>query len=93
MRIVELAALSNGAHRNQTWNLAVPPEGYAVIPDGLDTPNFPFGEIIAEEIEGIMTITAWTPGVLPQPEPEEEPELPLSDGELAQAILNGVNDI
>ena len=49
-RIIEIKPLSNGAHRNQTWNDSKLPEGYAVIPDDMDTPNFPFGEI---EVEGV----------------------------------------
>ena len=93
MRIIEITALSNGAHRNQTWDLPVPPVGYAVIPEDMPTPNFPFGEAVVEEIDGVMTVTAWTPGVLPQPEPEQEPVVPLTDAELAAALLDGVNDI
>ena len=94
MRIMEISALPNGAHRNQTWDLPVPPAGFAVIPDGLDTPHFPFGEAAVEEIDGVMTVTEWTPGVLPEPEVmEEEPVAPLTEAELAAALLDGVNDI
>ena len=98
MRIIEIVALSNGAHRNQTWNAPVPPEGYAVIPDDLETPNFPFGDIEVEEIDGIMTVTAWTPGVLPEPEPEpilasEPGNNPSAWDEMAVAITEGVNDV
>ena len=91
MRIIEIAALPNGAHRNQTWNSGILPEGYAVIPDDLETPNFPFGDIEVEEIEGIMTVTAWTPGVMPEP---EEPETnDINWDAMAAAILEGVNDV
>ena len=73
MRIVEISALENGAHRNQSWDLSAPPEGWALIPDELETLNFPFGDIVVEEIEGIVTVTNWTPGVIPEPEPEPDP--------------------
>ena len=45
MRIIEIKALENGAHRNQTGNFLYYPEGWAAIPDDMETPNFPFGEI------------------------------------------------
>ena len=73
MRIIEIAADENGAHRNQTANLKTVPQGWAVIPDGMDTPNFPFGEITVEEIDGVMTVTSWTPGVVPDPELTPDP--------------------
>ena len=62
MRIIEIAALENGAHRNQTSNMSVIPDGWAVIPETMETPNFPFGTVTAEEINGVMTVTDWTPG-------------------------------
>ena len=75
MRYIEIAALDNGAHRNQTVNGAWRkiPEGWAIIPDDMETPNFPFGEVIAEKIDGAMVVTNWTAGEIP--EPEEEPEI------------------
>ena len=73
MRAIEIAALSNGAHRNQT-GLDVLPEGWAVIPDDMVCENFPFGEVTAEEIDGVMTVTGWTPGSMPEPEPAPEPK-------------------
>lgn len=73
MQIIEITALENGAHRNQTLHGTVP-DGWAVIPAGLTTENFPFGEVTVETIDGIPTVTAWAPGTLPEPEPEPEPE-------------------
>ena len=35
MRIVEIAALENGAHRNQTGAFSEIPEGWAVIPEDM----------------------------------------------------------
>lgn len=85
MRIIEIAMLPNGAHRNQTCDISFVPEGHAVIPEDMDTPNFPFGEITVEEIDGVMTVTKWTPGVMPEPEPIPEPE-PTAD-ELINILL------
>ena len=74
MRIIEISALDNGAHRNQSGTFSVIPEGWAVIPDELSTKNFPFGEVEVAEINGVMTVTKWTPVVMPEPEPiEPEP--------------------
>lgn len=85
MRIIEIAPLSNGAHRNQTGGLSVVPAGWAVIPADMETPNFPFGEVEVAEIDGVMTVTKWTPGEMPEPEPEPEPE-PTAD-ELMDILL------
>lgn len=76
MRIIEIEALSNGAHRNQTISTESPlPEGYAVIPEDMDTPNFPFGEVTTEEIDGVMMVTKWVAGTIPTPEAETETEV------------------
>ena len=74
MRINEITALSNGAHRNQTGTFSAIPDGWAIIPGGMETPNFPFGEVEVAEINGVMTVTKWTAGTIPEPEPEPEPE-------------------
>ena len=89
MTIIEITALPNGAHRNQTGTLSAIPDGWAVIPDGIETPNFPFGEAEVAEINGVMTVTKWTAGTIPEPEPEPEPE-PTAD-EVLNALL-GVNE-
>lgn len=74
MRIVEILALENGAHRNRTvFGEITPPDGWAVIPDDMVCENFPFGEVAAEEIDGVMTVTSWTPGAMPEPEPAPDP--------------------
>lgn len=50
MRIIEIQAHENGSHRNQTiYGVISVPEGWAVIPDDMETPNFPFGEIETED--------------------------------------------
>lgn len=72
MKIIELSALSNGAHRNMessAW--LAPPEGWAMIPEEMALPDtYPFVEVEAEEIDGVMTVTALTPGTMPEPDLE-----------------------
>ena len=78
MRIVKIDKFESGAHDNQTIDRAIKvPSGWAIIPDDMETPNFPFGDLTAEEIDGVMTVTGWTPGVVPEvevsdPEPTSE---------------------
>lgn len=72
MRIIEIRALGNGAHRNQTGTFSAVPEGWAVIPEGMDVPEtFPFVNITADE-NGI--VTGMSAGTVPEPEPERESE-------------------
>ena len=75
MRLIKIENFKNGAHDNQTINnISKIPDGWAVIPDDMDTPCFPFGEITVEEIDGVMTVTSWTPCEMPEiPEVKEEP--------------------
>ena len=59
-----------GAHENQTVDsafLKVPP-GWAILPDDMETPNFPFGDITVDETQTPPVVQTWTP--LPIPEPE-----------------------
>ena len=96
MRAVEIVALENGAHRNQQSSIPFDiPEGWAVIPSDMETPNFPFGEVEVAEIDSVMTVTKWTSGEMPEPEPIPEPEQPESAAdvwdELDTAYREGVN--
>lgn len=98
MYIIEIAALENGAHRNQTYNGAIPPEWgeTAFIREDVSTlENFPFGEVTAEEINGVMTVTSWIPGEMPEPEPEPEPEDDDTNvwDELDKAYQEGVDSV
>lgn len=93
MKVIEIKALKNGGHRNQSGNFKIIPEGWAVIPDDMETPNFPFGEVEVEEINGVMTVVKWTAGTIPEPEPIPEPELELTTNDMAAAILEGVNEV
>lgn len=65
MQMIEIAALGNGAHRNQTMH-GILPCGWAVIPDSMECKNFPFGDVEAKEINGVMTVTKWIPGTMPE---------------------------
>lgn len=72
MVIIEIKALENGAHRNQTVMGSVPPpDGWAVIPEDMEIPEtFPFVNV--EATNGV--VTAMTAGTVPVPEPKPEPE-------------------
>ena len=74
MKIIEIAPLDNGAHRNQNGGLSVVPSGWAAIPADMECKNFPFGDVEVAEINGVMTVTKWTAGVMPDPEPAPDPE-------------------
>lgn len=73
MRIIEIASLDNGAHRNQTVTFCDVPNGWAVIPDDMETPNFPFGKVTVDDTKIPPVVTGWTAGTIPEPEPEPEP--------------------
>ena len=96
MTIVQIAPQSNGAHANQTTVNPLPeiPEGWAVVPEGLEIPDtFPFVDITAGKItvdpdtqpvsvgeEGqLWVVTSMTPGAVPEPAPEPEPDRPAGD--------------
>ena len=84
MKIIEINALSNGAHRNQDGAFETVPSGWAVIPDDMEIPDtFPFVNIETEEVEHtkesmipdgksetymVVTVTKMTAGTVPEPE-------------------------
>lgn len=73
MTIIEIQPLENGAHRNQTGNAATVPDGWAILPPTLDTPNFPFGDVTTDNSTPPV-VTGWVPVDIPEtPEPVEEP--------------------
>lgn len=89
-KMIEIAALPNGAHRNQTYHGELP-EGWALLPaDELE--NFPFGEVEVAEVDGMITVVKWIAGVAPEatPEPEVKPAATVWD-ELDAAYQEGVN--
>lgn len=73
MTIIEIAPLDNGAHRNQTSSMTTVPEGWAILPADMDTPNFPFGTVTVDDSTPPV-VTSWTAGEMPPPEPEPEPD-------------------
>ena len=90
MRAIEIKALENGGHYSQECNIPFPLlEGWAVIPDDIETPNFPYGEVEVEEIDGVMTVTKWTEGVIPDPEPTPEAEPSAED--MLNALVGGMS--
>ena len=90
MQIIEIQPLLNGSHRNQTGDFAKIPQGWAIIPDNLQTDNFPFGEIEIEEKDGVMTVTKWTPLDIPEAEPTAEP---ITIDERVTALENAVLEL
>ena len=73
MRIIEIAALENGAHDNQTINGVIPvPNGWAIIPDDMVCENFPFGVVTVDKSTPPV-VTTWSPLPMPDPEPVPEP--------------------
>ena len=90
MRLIKIKASKSGGHFTYTIDhISKIPEGWAVIPDDMETPNLPYGDITVEEINGIMTVTSWTPGEIPDfpQEPKNEP----SADEVLNALL-GVSE-
>ena len=86
MKIVEIKALPNGGHRNQeTDKFLTIPDGWAVVPDDITTKNFPFGEVVVEDIGGVKTVTEWIAGVVPK---TEEIEQPLTELEKLRADID-----
>lgn len=96
MLIIEIAALDNGAHRNQSWNNpASVPDGFALYRgEASELENFPFGGITVEEINGVPTVISWWPGTMPEPEEPTEPTAePTVWDELDAAYQEGVDSI
>ena len=94
MRIIKIEADTRGAHAYQTIKrLTFLPKGWAIIPNDMDLPNLPYGDLTVEIKCGVPTVTSWTPGEIP-PIPEIEP---MSDEVtwdlLAEAYNEGVNSI
>ena len=72
MRIIEIQALDNGAHRNQETTSTRVPDGWAVIPEGMDIPEtYPFVDLV---VKG-GRVVSMTAGVVPEPEPTETEQL------------------
>lgn len=87
MKIIQIQANKNGAHAYQSVDrLAKLPTGWAIVPEDMETPNLPYGDIAVEKICGVPTVTSWTPREMPEvPEAEEEP----TTEELLDILLGG----
>lgn len=77
MRIIEIEAQENGAHRNQEVPEGTPVQaGWAFIPDDMEIPEtFPFVNVYVSGDE----VTRLSPAPVPPPEPEPEPEPSAED--------------
>lgn len=96
MTIIKITPYDNGSHDNNTFSTHTPeprplPDGWAVIPEELGTPDtlehYPFGEITVETVDGIPTVTSWTPLPIPEPEEPETPPIPDPDTNARLAAL------
>lgn len=89
MRLIEIKTHENGSHNNGTWDIpGVLPDGWAVIPEDMVCDAFPFGEVEVEEVDGVMVVTKWTPGVIPETEPEQYTAADNSPSTLPDASLS-----
>ena len=79
MQIVEITALENGGHRNQDGFIGDVPVGWAVKPDGMETPNFPFGNLTVDETKTPPMMTSWAPLPVPVDPPAENAPLTVDD--------------
>lgn len=83
MQIIEIAALDNGAHRNQNGTFYIIPDGWAVVPASMELPaTFPFVNIT---VEGGV-VTSMTAGVAPDPEPVPDPVPTEADDTAAMLV-------
>lgn len=83
MRIIEIAVLSNGAHRNQTVDFNTIPDGWAIIPDNISIPNtFPFVNI---EVKG-NTVVSMTSGIVPEITPT--PRIPTIQDDIDSMLVD-----
>lgn len=56
MKMLEIAALPNGAHRNQSFHGTLS-DGWAIIPDDMELPeSFPFVDVAAEDVTHYRTV-------------------------------------
>ena len=95
MKIIEIVSLQNGAHDNQEIcnvdsSAFQVPSGWAIIPDDMETPNFPFGEVTVDDTQTPPIVTKWTAGTIPEPEPAAEPEPTQLDRVEAQATYTAM---
>lgn len=82
MKIIEIKALDNGAHRNQTGAIKTVPEGWAIIPDEITIPaSFPFVDVKVKD--GI--VTSLTEGIVPA-------KLALTHSEINEMVVAKIRE-
>ena len=92
MTIIEIKANEYGGHDNNTAEGFDVPDGWAVLPENVGTPetleNFPFGDITVDDGGAPPIVTSWTPGDIP-PEPDPDPEpAPRSEVDILRANID-----
>ena len=99
MLMIELAALENGAHRNQWTDGAItPPDGWAAVPEELEAKaagSLPYILLTVEEgeITGVAQGAVPTPTPAPEPEPDALTQTQLAVAELAETLLGGETSV
>lgn len=74
MRLIKIEAETSGGHAYQTIDsISTIPDGWAVVPDDMETPNMPYGDITVEKIDGVMAVTSWEARENPEPVIESKP--------------------
>ena len=74
MRIIKIEAEKSGIHQYQTMSAVIPvPDGWALVPDDMELKNCPWGELKAEKVDGVMTVTEWVAGEIPPKESKPKP--------------------
>lgn len=86
MRLIKIEAEPSGIHQYMTSSINMPvPDGWALVPDDMELENCPWGVLTAKKVNGVMTVTTWVAGEIPEPEPQPEPEpTPPTPSPLAQ---------
>ena len=89
-RYIQIEPLKNGSHIHSIETKYKHEKGWAVIPNDMATPNFPFGEVTVDETQTPPVVTGWTAGTIPEPDPEPEPEPTQLDRVEAQATYTAM---
>lgn len=89
MRIIEIEALENGAHRNQNVPFSEIPLGWARIPDNMTLPaSFPF---VSTTVEGNVVVSMES-GIVPPPDPVVPNEIEQLRADVDYiAVMSGID--
>ena len=85
MNFIKIEPLENGAHANRMLSSETTvPEGWAVIPEGMELPSsFPFVDIETEEKDGVLTVTSMTAREVPESTETEPDPVPTTAEQIA----------